>query len=132
MLGALSLVTEPGRIIWTGRFVAAMAWLVVVLSIGAVLLLLLLLRRGTASSVSSLFYLVPPATAVEAYLLFGERLAPLSVVGIVVAAVGVALVVRPVRGLSAVPEGTPAVCDSDEQDSSVQPSASPAATAGSG
>ena len=132
VLGALSLVTEPGRIIWTGRFVAAMAWLVVVLSIGAVLLLLLLLRRGTASSVSSLFYLVPPATAVEAYLLFGERLAPLSVVGIIVAAVGVALVVRPVGGLSAVPAGSSAVCDSDEQESSVQLSPSPAASAGNG
>ena len=97
VLLALSLLVEPGRIEWTGKFIAAMAWLVVVLSIGAVLLLLVLLRSGTASSVSSLLYLVPPATAVEAYLLFGERLAPLSLVGVVVVAVGVALVVRPPR-----------------------------------
>ena len=82
------------RVRWTGEFVGALIWLVVVLSIGAVLILLVLLRRGSAAGVSSLFYLVPPATAVEAFLLFGERLAALSVVGIVVTAVGVAMVVK--------------------------------------
>mgnify|MGYP001787924610 FL=1 len=87
-------VTGQHRIEWTGRFVAALAWLVVVLSLGAVLLLLALLQRGTAAGVSSLLYLVPPATAVEALLLFNERLAAVSVLGIAVAAVGVALVVR--------------------------------------
>lgn len=97
LLGALALSTEDSTIEWTPRFVAALAWLVLALSIGAVLLLLVLLRRGSASGVSSLFYLVPPATAVEAYLLFGETLAPVSVLGIVVAAVGVALVVRTPR-----------------------------------
>ena len=66
----------------------ALAWLVVVLSIGAVLLLLVLLQRGSAASVSSLLYLVPPATALEALLLFDERLAAVSVAGVVVAAVG--------------------------------------------
>lgn len=97
LLGVLALTTEDTSISWTPRFVAALAWLVVALSIGAVLLLLVLLRRGSASGVSSLFYLVPPATAVEAYLLFGEKLAPVSVLGIVVATVGVALVVRAPR-----------------------------------
>ena len=86
-------VTGQHRIEWTGRFVAALAWLVVVLSLGAVLLLLALLQRGTAAGVSSLLYLVPPATAVEALLLFNERLAAVSVLGIAVAAAGVALVV---------------------------------------
>jgi drug/metabolite transporter (DMT)-like permease len=100
LLGVLALSTEDTTIEWTPRFVAALAWLVLALSIGAVLLLLVLLRRGSASGVSSLFYLVPPATAVEAYLLFGETLAPVSVLGIVVAAVGVALVVRTPRTLS--------------------------------
>ena len=94
VLGLLALAVGPGQVRWTGHFVLALAWLVLVLSIGAVLLLLLLLRRGSASGVSSLFYLVPPATAVEAYLVFGEQLAPLSVLGIAVTAVGVALAVR--------------------------------------
>jgi drug/metabolite transporter (DMT)-like permease len=94
VLGLASLAVEDQRIAWTGRFVAAMAWLVVGLSLGAILLLMLLLRRGTASSVSSLLYLVPPATALEAWLLFDERLALLSVVGVGITALGVALAVR--------------------------------------
>src|SRR5207244_12790423 len=95
--GAHAGGAERRAVTGTGDFVAAFVWLVLGLSIGAVLLLLLLLRRGTASSVASLFYLVPPATAVEALLLFGERLAPLSLVGLAVTVVGVALVVVPAR-----------------------------------
>jgi drug/metabolite transporter (DMT)-like permease len=94
VLVVLATTTETMTVRWTGEFVAAMAWLVLVLSIGAVLLLLVLLRRGSASGVSSLFYLVPPATAVEAYLLFGEDLPPVALVGIALTAVGVALVLR--------------------------------------
>ena len=97
LLLALAGATESFRIRWTGQFVAALVWLVLVLSLGAVLLLLVLLRRGSASSVSSLLYLVPPATAVEAFLLFGERLSPPGLVGVAVAALGVALVVAPAR-----------------------------------
>ncbi|MCW2682546.1 MAG: protein of unknown function transrane [Blastococcus sp.] len=97
LLLAIAAATEDMSIVWTVEFVAAFVWLVVVLSLGAVLLLLLLLRRGSAAGVSSLYYLVPPAVAVEAYLLFGERVTLLSLVGIVVTAVGVALVVAPSR-----------------------------------
>jgi drug/metabolite transporter (DMT)-like permease len=95
LLVALAGATESMTIEWTGEFVAALAWLIVPVSLGAVLLLLVLLRRGSASGVSSLLYLVPPATAVEAYLLFGEQLPLLSLVGVVVTTVGVALVLRP-------------------------------------
>jgi len=97
VLLAAALATEDLSIHWTAHFVGALIWLVLVLSIGAVLLLLLLLRRGTAAGVSSLYYLVPPATAVEAYFLFGERLSGLSLLGIGVTAIGVALVVVPAR-----------------------------------
>jgi drug/metabolite transporter (DMT)-like permease len=97
LLLAVAVATEDMTIRWTVEFVGALVWLVVVLSLGAVLLLLLLLRRGTAASVSSLYYLVPPAVAVEAFLLFGERVSPLSLVGIVVTTLGVALVVVPPR-----------------------------------
>ena len=105
VLALLSAATETQRIDWTGEFLAALAYLVVALSIGAVLLLLVLLRRGSASGVSSLYYLVPPATAVEAYLLFGEQLAALSLIGIVVTCVGVALVVRPAQVTAPSPPG---------------------------
>jgi drug/metabolite transporter (DMT)-like permease len=97
LLVVVAGATEDMSIRWTAEFVAAFAWLVFALSIGAVLLLLLLLRRGTAAGVSSLYYLVPPATALEAYLLFGERLTGLSLAGMVVTVLGVALVVVPPR-----------------------------------
>jgi drug/metabolite transporter (DMT)-like permease len=84
-------------IAWTPTFIAALAWLVLAISLGAVLLLLPLLPRGSAASVSSLFYLGPPATALETYLLFGEQLALLSLAGVALSAGGVALVMRPPR-----------------------------------
>lgn len=92
LLGAA--LTENMRIQWTAQFIGALLWLVFALSLGAVLLLLVLLRRGSAAGVSSLFYLVPPATAVQAYLIFGERLPPLSIGGVAVTAIGVALALR--------------------------------------
>ena len=99
VLLAAAVVTGEHSVQWTREFVLALGWLVVVLSLGAVLLLLVLLRRGSAAGVSSLLYLVPPATALEALVLFDERLAAVSVVGVGVAALGVALVVRSPTGL---------------------------------
>lgn len=93
--------SERMTIVWTATFVAALAWLVLALSMGAVLLLLVLLRRASAASVSSLFYLVPPVTALQTYLLFGERLAPVALAGVALAAVGVALVLRRPRATPA-------------------------------
>ena len=97
LLLAIAVATEDLSIRWTPEFIGAFVWLVVVLSLGAVLLLLLLLRRGTAAGVSSLYYLVPPAVAVEAYFLFGETVSTLSLIGIGVTALGVGLVVVPPR-----------------------------------
>ena len=77
---------------WTLRIFAALGWSVLVLSIGATLVLYMLLRRGDASRVASLLYLVPPLTAVMAWIGFGETLAPFTVVGMVLTATGVALV----------------------------------------
>lgn len=94
LLAGLSIGFESQTIEWTLEFTLAMVWLVLALSLGAVLLMLFLLKRGSASGVSSLFYLVPPATAIEAYLLFGEELAPVSIVGVAVTALGVALALR--------------------------------------
>lgn len=83
---------EERTVVWSGEFIFAMSWLVLVLSLGAITLLYLLIRRGAASSVSSLFFLTPPVTAVIAYFLFGETFGPLSLIGMAVAVVGVALV----------------------------------------
>lgn len=70
------------------------AWLVLVLSIGAVLIMLWLMRRGAVSSVASLFYLVPPTTAVFAWIAFGETLAPIQIAGTVLVVVAVRLATR--------------------------------------
>jgi len=91
----LSLAIESQPVIWSGEFIFALGWLVVVLSLGAISLLLLLIRRGAATSVSSLMYLVPAVTAVMAWLMFDETLTLLAVAGMAVAVLGVALVVRP-------------------------------------
>ena len=94
VLAVLAFVFETRTITWSGEFIFAMSWLVIVLSLGGFTLLLSLIRNGAASKVSSLFYLVPPCTAVTAYLLFGETLGQHALAGILVAAAGVALVTR--------------------------------------
>jgi drug/metabolite transporter (DMT)-like permease len=94
LMAVAALGFETLRVQWTPQFMFALAWLVLVLSFGATLLLMLLIRRTTAARVSSLFYLVPPATAIEAYVIFDERLGLLALAGLGAAAVGVALVLR--------------------------------------
>jgi len=84
ILGLLSLTFETRQIDWTGEFVFALGWLVVVLSIGAVALLMFLIRRDSASSIASLFYLVPVSTAIIAFFLFDETLQPVQLAGMVI------------------------------------------------
>ena len=91
----VALVLETNRIEWTGEFVFALGWLVVVLSFGAVTLLYVLLRRGAASNVASLFFLVPASTALIAWALFGETLTPVELGGVAATALGVLMVNRP-------------------------------------
>jgi drug/metabolite transporter (DMT)-like permease len=88
---------ESGTVRWTAEFVLALAWLVVVLSIGSIGLLYWLIRRSAATSVASLFYLVPAVTAAMAYLLFGERLDAVSISGMIACAAAVFLVNRSAR-----------------------------------
>jgi drug/metabolite transporter (DMT)-like permease len=90
-----SLAFEQRAIAWEPQLLFALAWLVFVLSIGAILLLMTLIRVSSAARVSSLFYLVPPATAIEAFLVFGERFGPMAIAGLALASLGVALVVAP-------------------------------------
>ncbi len=79
---------------WHANLVAAMAWSVGVLTLGGSSLLYLLIQRGEATAVTSLLYLVPPCTAVMAWLLFGEAFTPLMMFGMALTVVGVAVVVR--------------------------------------
>ena len=85
---------ETMEIIWSASFVAALAWLVLGLSVGAISLLYLLIRRGAVSKLASYFFLVAPTTALIAWAMFGEHLGPVALAGMAVAALGVALVQR--------------------------------------
>ena len=99
-LGAALLATLPlaaleaDPIHWNLASGGAMAWSVLALSLGGSSLLYILIQRGTATAVTSLLYLVPPCTAVMAWLLFSEPITALTVAGIGITAVGVSLVVR--------------------------------------
>ncbi|MGB0722124.1 MAG: DMT family transporter [Gammaproteobacteria bacterium] len=93
-MGILTFSFETGEVTWDPQLILALAWLVIVLSVMAILLLMFMIREGEASRVASYFYLVPPITAVEGWLLFDETLAPLGLVGMALAVAGVYLVIR--------------------------------------
>jgi drug/metabolite transporter (DMT)-like permease len=86
-----ALLFEDRYVVVNGEFVFALAWLVLVLSVGAILLLMLMIREGEVAKVASLFYLVPAVTAIMTWALFDERLTPLQIGGMVVTCLGVAL-----------------------------------------
>ncbi|ELV8656102.1 DMT family transporter [Vibrio vulnificus] len=88
---------ETMQVQWTTTFILTLVWLVVVLSCAAILLLLYMVKNGAASSVASVFYLVPPVTALQAWLMFGESFDTKAMVGFLLAAVAVYLVVRKPR-----------------------------------
>lgn len=85
----LAVATNDMHIAWNGHFLFALLWLVLMLSVGAISVLNVLIRRGTAVRVTSLFYLTPPTTALMAWLLFGDSLQVLALLGFALAAFGV-------------------------------------------
>jgi drug/metabolite transporter (DMT)-like permease len=90
----IALATETLRLDWTPTLILTMAWSVVAISMGAIALLLMLIRQGAVSRAATLIYLMPPVVAVEAFLIFGEALVPIQLLGLVVTSIGVALAVR--------------------------------------
>jgi drug/metabolite transporter (DMT)-like permease len=95
--GVAGWLFENGVVHWTGEFILALIWLAVVLSLGSIGLLYWLIRRSAATSVASLFYLVPAVTAVMAYVLFGERLDAVAIAGMIACAAAVFLVNKSAR-----------------------------------
>ena len=95
VLAPLAFLLETREVRWTGEFVFALAWLVLVLSLGAIFLLLYLIRHGAATRVASLFYLVPPTTALIAWPLFGESYSLLAALGMGLGMLAVWLVTKP-------------------------------------
>ena len=92
VVGPLALAFDIRPVVWNAELMLALAWAVLAISIGAVFLLFRLIERGSATSVTSLMYLVPPTTALMAWLLFGEAYGGLAAAGLAFAAAGVALV----------------------------------------
>jgi drug/metabolite transporter (DMT)-like permease len=92
LLAGGALLFESRVVHWSPQFVFAVCYLALVLSLGAIWLLYFLIRRTAATRVTSLFYLTPPVTAVMAWALFGERLAPVALIGMAVCVAGVFLV----------------------------------------
>jgi drug/metabolite transporter (DMT)-like permease len=86
---------EVEQVQWNAEMIGAMAWSVVGLTLGGSSLLYVLIQRGAAATVTSLMYLVPPTTAVMAWVLFNEPITFVTLLGIAVTAIGVSLVVRP-------------------------------------
>ena len=85
----LSLLFETREFDATPELWFALAWLVIVLSLGAIFLLMLLIRRGSMNSVAALFYLVPAVTAILAWLLFDEQLHAMQIAGMAIVAAAV-------------------------------------------
>ncbi len=98
LTGPIALLVEDGRFDGTFAAWAALSWAVLVLSVGAISLLLFLLRRGAASHVAPLLYVTPPVAALIAYFLFGETLAPVQIVGAMLAIAGAYAARRPPTG----------------------------------
>lgn len=102
-LGAALLVTLPLLLLesepmqWNAELAGAMAWSVLALTLGGSSLLYLLIQRGAAASVTSLMYLVPPTTALMAWLLFAEPITAVTLAGTALTAFGVSLVVKAAR-----------------------------------
>lgn len=86
---------EQEAVRWNAEFAGAMAWSVLALTLGGSSLMYLLIQRGAAAAVTSWLYLVPPMTALLAWILFAEPITAMTVLGTLVCVIGVSLVVRP-------------------------------------
>jgi drug/metabolite transporter (DMT)-like permease len=94
VMGVITWQFETGTVNWQLPLFLSLSWLVLGLSVSAVLLLLFMIREGEASRVSAYFYLVPPATAFEAWLLFGESFSLTALFGVGITVLGVYLVLQ--------------------------------------
>ena len=88
----MALLFETREVEWNASLIGALLWGILPISIGAMSLLFILIRQGAATKVTSLMYLTPPTTAFMAWILFGEKLTPLILLGTLITMVGVLIV----------------------------------------
>lgn len=77
---------------WSAPLVISVAWMSLLVSVGAVSILYFLIQKGDATRVSSVFYLVPPYSAVVDYLAFGDKLSHMTLMGMFVISLGILFV----------------------------------------
>jgi drug/metabolite transporter (DMT)-like permease len=94
VMAVLAWTFEVREVVWDKQLIFALTWLVIGLSVTAILLLMYMIREGEATKVASYFYLVPPVASIEAWLLFDEVLSMVSIVAIVITVLGVYMVIR--------------------------------------
>ncbi|WP_434571778.1 DMT family transporter [Pseudomonas sp. Z3-6] len=94
VLCAVFVPFQPFHFEYSTGFFVPVLWMGLVVSVLATLLLYRLIARGNLVNVTSLFYLVPAVTAIMDYLVFGNRLALLSLLGMVLIIVGLVFVFR--------------------------------------
>lgn len=97
-MGILSFGFETQQVEWNLTLISALAWLVIVLSVVAILLLMKMIQGGETSRVASYFYLVPPVTALQGWFFFNEQLNLFALIGIAITVLGVYLVIRTKSG----------------------------------
>ncbi len=90
----ISFTFEEPDINFDLRFILSMGWQIVMVSFGAYAILMYLIKKGSASKTSNLFFLVPPVTAIMAWIVLGEELFLIDVIGLVICAFGVYIATR--------------------------------------
>lgn len=85
---------EQGEITWHPQLILALLWLVLGLSVTAILLLMWMIRQGAVAKVATYFYLVPPLTVLEGWWLFDQGLGAWAWLGILLAVSGVYMALR--------------------------------------
>ena len=90
----VSFLFEVSFINFDKRFILSMGWQIIMVSFGAYAILMYLIKTGTASKTSNLFFLIPPTTAVMAYLVLGENLYLIDIIGLFICTFGVYIATR--------------------------------------
>lgn len=94
LMAMLTWGLESRTVAWDIQLIIALCWLVLALSVTAILLLMYMIREGETAKVASYFYLVPPVASIEAWVLFGEALTMVSIAAILTTVIGVYLVIK--------------------------------------
>ena len=78
----------------TPTFLIAMSHQILLVSFGAFSILMFLIKNNSASKTVSIFFLIPPTTAIMAWLFLNEKLNNLDLIGFAVATLGVYIATR--------------------------------------